>query len=230
MLAARRFRGAEVILKRTFWKSIHYGATWEENAFVLFTHMPYNITKAFVYFANIVFHSYFIQRYCLSIPNGASYLFHEWECNTRKRMNNIRRNEPAVSIRLEFCCSDPDCDPVRKYSAFPAAVWRDGARCATGGPPRTAGFLCINKRHINILGALHMMIMMDTNWQEECVVSFVIGRRVEMFSRVAFAPTGLLIRYRPAVIIRRTFSAEDEWTSNALISVFSVHVTPHLKH
>lgn len=82
------------------------------------------------------------------------------------------------------------------------------------------GLLCINKRHINILGALHMMIMMDTNWQEECVVSFVIGRRVEMFFCVAFSPTGLLIRYRPAVIIRQTFSMEDEWTSNALINVF----------
>ncbi len=135
-----------------------------------------------------------------------------------------------MSIRLEFCWSDPKCDPVRKYSVFPAAVWHDGARRATGGPPHPAGLLCINKRHINILGALHMMIMMDTNWQEECVVSFVIGRRVEMFFCVAFSPTGLLIRYKPAVIIRRTFSMADEWTSNALINVFSVHVTPHWKH
>lgn len=75
MLAACRFQGEEVILKRISWKSIHYSATWEENAFcALHTHVPYSITKAFVYLANIVFHSYFINRYCSSIPNALLFI------------------------------------------------------------------------------------------------------------------------------------------------------------
>lgn len=45
-----------------------------------------------------------------------------------------------------------------------------------------AGLFCINKCHINILGALRMMIMIDPNWQWRSVLSFVIGRCVEMFS------------------------------------------------
>lgn len=45
----------------------------------------------------------------------------------------------------------------------------------------TPGLFCINKCHINILGALRMLIMMDPNWQRRSVVSFVIGQCV-MFS------------------------------------------------